>query len=122
MVQKQLLNQRQKRYLFQHIISRADQVKIFETDDLEWLMKQKVELMNSAYGWKALYMNDEKYTILNFPNNPGWSEVLDNIDDYDECQWCNEWFPKDELIYQRRGFTVLCRRCRDYLISREGEA
>lgn len=121
MVPKMVLNEKQKRYLFSNIMSKEDQVKIFETCDLEWLLKQKLDLREDMYGWKGLYMDNEKQTILNFPNNPGWLYDLEHIDELYQCQWCNDWFEKDEMVFRKRGFTKLCSRCDSYLASREGK-
>lgn len=110
------LNQKQKLFIFTETMSKRDLVKIFETDDVEWLVKQKVELKEGFHGWKALFLDGEEYTQLNFPNNPGWNEVLNNIDEFDYCEWCEMWFEKSELHSYHRF--RLCDRCKSYLKSR----
>lgn len=110
------LNKKQKLFLFTQVISNQDKVKIFETDDVDWLVSRNVELKEWYRGWKRLIVDGEEYTQLNFPNNPDWSEILDNIDDYNYCQWCGHWFPLDELTKLKKW--RLCDRCRTYLISR----
>ena len=112
-----LLTKKQKKFLFTEVMSKEDQVKIFETCDLEWLLNQKFRLENDLYGWKGIWLGKEKQTILNFPNNPGWQEVLDHIDEYEQCEWCELWFHKeDELVHYHKW--RLCDRCKSYLQSR----
>ena len=113
------LNKKQKIFIFTHVLSKHDLVKIFETDNTDWLCKQKVALKDGVKGWKDLYMNGEMYTSLNFPQNPGWQTILDDIDEFDCCNWCEEWFSRDELVHPNKRWT-LCKQCYDYLVSREG--
>lgn len=117
------LNVKQKKFLFTYMLSNSDKVKIFETTDLKWLCSQKVEIKNEdVHGWRELWCDGELVTTLNFATYKEWDEILNNIDDYEQCQWCEEWFPKDEMVFKKKGFTKLCHQCRSYLISREGEA
>ena len=118
-----LLNKKQKRYLFTEILSKEDLIKLFETTDLKWLLSRKVKISEiDTHGWKPLIVDGEKITDLNFSQyGERWNEVLNNIDEWEQCQWCNEWLPLEELIKKRKGFTILCPHCRDYLVSREGE-
>lgn len=117
-----VLNKKQKLYLFTAILDNESKVKIFETTDLNWLCKQKAKIGNKDdFGWRPLIINGEQITLLNFAQNPDWDEVLNDIDNWEQCQWCKEWFPCDEIIFAKKGFTKLCHHCKDYLISREGE-
>lgn len=117
-----VLNQKQKKYVFTQILSKKDLVKLFETTNLEWLCKQKVEIKNEdAQGWKELWCDKELITKLNFPLCPGWQTALDDIDNMEQCQWCEDWFPKDEMVFKKKGFTKLCDICDRYLASREGK-
>lgn len=106
-------------YLFTQILSKNDLIKLFETINLKWLCGQKVEIKNEdSHGWKELWCDKELITSINFPLNPGWQYDLDHIDEIEQCQWCEEWHPKDEMVFRRRGFTKLCSHCNDYLKSR----
>ena len=112
-----LLNKKQKLYLATEILGAREMVKIFETDSVEWLVKQKIIIREpDSYGWRALVVNGEEYTKLNFDYYKEWDEVLNNIDDYEQCEWCKEWFHKDE-IKKYKGFKV-CDRCQGALWSR----
>ena len=116
-----VLNKKQKMFVFTDVLSDEDKVKIFETTDIKWLTSQRVAIgKDDGHGWKPLIVNGEEMTLLNFKNNPGWQEVLDHIDEYEQCQWCGEWFLKDEMIIRKRGFTKLCDRC-DYYLKSRGE-
>ena len=116
---KLTLNKKQKLFLFTEILDKESLVKIFETTDLKWLCSRKVVLGDyDDYGWRPLFVDGDEMTSLNFFNNPGWDEILNNIDDYEMCQWCNEWCHRDEMVFRKRGFTKLCDRCDRYLKSR----
>lgn len=117
------LNKKQKQFLFTAILEKESLVKIFETTNLKWLCSQKVVIgKDDGHGWKPLIVNGVEETKLNFAMyGEFWNEVLENIEEWEQCQWCEEWFHKDEIIFRKRGFTRLCHQCRDYLISREGE-
>lgn len=117
------LNKKQKLFLFTEMLSDSDKIKIFETNDLDWLCSQKCEIKNEdAYGWQELWCDGEMVTKLNFATyGVQWNEVLLNIDEYERCQWCEQWEIRDEIVFRKRGFTRLCRNCNTYLLSREGE-
>jgi hypothetical protein len=116
---KWTLNKKQKRYLAKEMLGSVEMVKLFETNDFEWFAKQKIVIgEKDQYGWRPLIVNGEEITLLNFAYNPGWEYDLDHLDEMDECQWCEGWFDKDEMVYRRRGFTKLCKQCQSYLISR----
>ena len=113
------LNKKQKECLFQMVFSQADLMKIFDTTSIEWLVKQKVEIKDMDKGWAPLLLNGEEYTQINFGLNPGWLDTIENIDEYGKCDWCEEWFGRDDLVRPNKHWT-LCERCYDYLVSREG--
>lgn len=116
-----LLNKKQKRFLFTEILNDEDKIKLFETTDLNWLLSLKIKIKKGTLGWKSLVVDNEEITQLNFfKYGEEWNEVLNNIDDYEQCEWCKEWFKIDEMVNRSRGFKHLCHHCNDYLKSREG--
>lgn len=118
------LNKKQKLYLFTEILDKDSLYKIFETADIDWLCSLEVKIEKpDKDGWRPLIVDGRHETSLNFDlYGERWNEILDNIEDYEYCQWCEEWFHKDEIIFRKRGFTRLCHQCNSYLISREGGA
>ena len=110
------LNKKQKRYLFTKMISKKDLVKLFETTNLDYLMSLNVEIgKKDSNGWRPLIVDKVKITNLNFDYYKEWEQVLDNINDYEQCQWCECWLHKSEMVFRKKGFTKLCNHCDCYL-------
>lgn len=62
-----LLTKKQKEQLLCSM-SMGDLVKIFETTNIGWLSRRKMELVNDMYGWKILLVEGIEYTRF----NPNW--------------------------------------------------
>lgn len=115
-----VLNQKQKRYLFDVMFTKEDLVKIFETANIDYLVKQKITLKPNPKDnhWQDLYWDKELYTSVNFSDYyEGHLDAIKNIENFEKCQWCGEWFERDEMVFRKRGFTKLCDHCNSYLTS-----
>lgn len=66
-----LLTKKQKEHLLCSMAT-EDLVKIFETTNIGWLSKQKMELVNDMYGWKSLLVEGIEYTSF----NPNWLKEI----------------------------------------------
>lgn len=111
-----VLNKKLKKLIFTEAFSKADLMKIFDTTDVEWLVSQKVVLKDDIGGWKKVFLNGEEYTSLNFTLDAYWIEIFNNIDDYRQCEWCEEWFLNDEIETYHRW--KVCHSCKLGLWSR----
>lgn len=76
------LNKNQVKFMLEHWFDAYEIYKIFDTNNMLWLLSQKFELDTSS-DWPDVIMNGEVYTTINARNSDcaAWLKELLNITD-----------------------------------------